>query len=178
MERKEPITADEYTYTVLFEPEPEGGYTVTCPTLPGLVSYGETLDEARTMAAEAIACYLESLRKDGRSPKPRTSHVTLPPLVRRPEHAMSDQPNGQERAMDDVNLADAKARLSELVERAAAGHPVRIIRRGKPVAQITAVGTPRKRIDPSALRALTDAMPRQPEPTRDLIRRMRDGGRY
>jgi len=65
MERKEPITADEYTYTVLFEPEPEGGYTVTCPTLPGLVSYGETLDEARTMAAEAIACYLESLRKDG-----------------------------------------------------------------------------------------------------------------
>ena len=80
--------------------------------------------------------------------------------------------------MDDVSLADAKARLSELVERAAAGHPVRITRRGKPVARITAIEAPRRRIDPSALRAVTDTMPTQPEPARDLIRRMRDGDRY
>ena len=37
-----------------------------------------------------------------------------------------------------VSLANAKARLSELVERAAAGGAVCITRRGKPVAQITA----------------------------------------
>ena len=80
--------------------------------------------------------------------------------------------------MDDVNLADAKARLSELVEQAAAGRPVRITRRGRPVAQITAVETRRRRIDPAALRAVTDAMPKQPESARDLIRRMRDGDRY
>ena len=80
--------------------------------------------------------------------------------------------------MDDVTLADAKARLSELVERAAAGHPVRITRRGKPVARITAIETPRRRIDPAALRALTDAIPAQTEPACDLIRRMRDGDRY
>jgi prevent-host-death family protein len=80
--------------------------------------------------------------------------------------------------MDDVTLADAKARLSELVKRAAAGHPVRITRRGRPVARLTAVETPRKRIDPSALRAVTDAMPRQPEPARDLVCRMRGGDRY
>jgi prevent-host-death family protein len=49
-----------------------------------------------------------------------------------------------------VNLADAKAHLSKLVERAAAGDIVRIICRGKPVAQITAVQTPRKRIDLSS----------------------------
>jgi prevent-host-death family protein len=80
--------------------------------------------------------------------------------------------------MGTVNLADAKAHLSELVERAASGDPVCITRRGKPVAQITAVETPRKRIDPSALRALTDAMPLERESARDLVRRMRDEDRY
>ncbi len=80
--------------------------------------------------------------------------------------------------MGSVNLADAKAHLSELVERAAAGDPVCITRRGKPVAQITAVETPRKRIDLSALRALTDTMPLQRESARNLVRRMRDEDRY
>ncbi len=77
-----------------------------------------------------------------------------------------------------VNLADAKAHLSELVERAAAGDPVCITRRGKVVAQITAVDAPRKRIDLSALRAISDAMPAQPETARDFVRRMRGGDRY
>ena len=36
----------------------------------------------------------------------------------------------------------------------------------------------RKRIDPSALRAITDAMPTQPEGARDFVRRIRDGERY
>jgi prevent-host-death family protein len=80
--------------------------------------------------------------------------------------------------MGSVSLADAKAHLSELVERAAAGDKVCITRRGKPVAQITAVETPRKRIDLSSLRALTDAMPLQRESARNLVRRMRDEDRY
>jgi prevent-host-death family protein len=80
--------------------------------------------------------------------------------------------------MRNVNLVDAKAHLSKLVERAAAGDTVRITRRGKPVAQITAVKTPRKRIDVSALRAMTDGMPVQPESARDLVRRLRDEDRY
>jgi predicted RNase H-like HicB family nuclease len=42
------------TYTFVFNPEPEGGYTVTCPALPGLVTYGETLSEAREMAHDAM----------------------------------------------------------------------------------------------------------------------------
>lgn len=65
MKRREPVATAEDAYNVLFQPEPEGGYTVTCPTLPGLVSYGETPDEARAMAAEAIEAYLEALQKDG-----------------------------------------------------------------------------------------------------------------
>jgi predicted RNase H-like HicB family nuclease len=47
------------TYTFVFAPEPEGGYTVTCPALPGLVTYGETLDEARTMAHDAMEGLIE-----------------------------------------------------------------------------------------------------------------------
>jgi prevent-host-death family protein len=77
-----------------------------------------------------------------------------------------------------VSLADAKAHLSELVERAAAGEAVCITRHGKAVAQLIAVDTPRKRVDVAALQAMTDAMPAQPETARELIRRMRDEDRY
>ena len=55
----------EYHYTVLFEPAEEGGYVATCPALPGLVTEGDTLDEAREMVRDAIRGYLESLHKDG-----------------------------------------------------------------------------------------------------------------
>jgi predicted RNase H-like HicB family nuclease len=56
---------EQVQYTVLFEPAEEGGYVVTCPALPGLVTEGDTLAEARIMAADAIRAYLDSLRKDG-----------------------------------------------------------------------------------------------------------------
>jgi predicted RNase H-like HicB family nuclease len=42
----------------------EGSYTVTCPSLPGLVTKGDTLEEARDMAADAIGGYLESRAQD------------------------------------------------------------------------------------------------------------------
>jgi predicted RNase H-like HicB family nuclease len=65
MSRKESVSAAAYTYTVLLQPEPEGGYTVTCPALPGLVTFGATLEEARAMAADAIRGYIECLQEDG-----------------------------------------------------------------------------------------------------------------
>ena len=80
--------------------------------------------------------------------------------------------------MSSVNLADAKAHLSELVERAAAGEAVRITRRGKLVAQIVPADTPRKPVNLGALQALTSAMPPQAEPARETIRQMRDEARY
>ena len=55
----------DLSYTVIFEPNEHGGYTVSVPTLPGLVTEGQTLDEARRMAEDAIRCYLEGLLKDG-----------------------------------------------------------------------------------------------------------------
>lgn len=49
-------------YNVVFTPEPEGGYTVTVPVLPGCVTYGKTLAIARKMAKEAIKLYLDSAK--------------------------------------------------------------------------------------------------------------------
>jgi predicted RNase H-like HicB family nuclease len=45
--------------------EPEGGYTVIVPSLPGCVTYGDTLDDAVAKAKEAIALYVESLKSHG-----------------------------------------------------------------------------------------------------------------
>ena len=53
------------SYQVLLAKELEGGYTVTVPTLPGCITYGETMDEAISMAREAIDLYLESLEAHG-----------------------------------------------------------------------------------------------------------------
>jgi antitoxin HicB len=52
-------------YRVLLREEPEGGYTVTVPSLPGCVTYGETLNEAKRMAKEAIELYIQTLRELG-----------------------------------------------------------------------------------------------------------------
>lgn len=48
-------------YKVLFRAEPEGGYTVIVPSLPGCITYGDNVQEAKIMAKEAIELYLESL---------------------------------------------------------------------------------------------------------------------
>jgi antitoxin HicB len=65
-----------YHYTVVFEPAEEGGYVVTVPALPGLITEGNTLEEARAMVKDAIRGYLESLMKHGEEiplePRPAT----------------------------------------------------------------------------------------------------------
>jgi predicted RNase H-like HicB family nuclease len=53
------------TYTFVFDPDPDGGFVVTCPALPGLVTWGATLDEARDMARDAMEGYIEVLIEDG-----------------------------------------------------------------------------------------------------------------
>ena len=79
--------------------------------------------------------------------------------------------------MDTINLADAKAHLSELVDRVEEGESIEITRRGKPVARLTAVARPREPVDATLLRALTATMPPQAEGAADLVRSMRDGDR-
>jgi antitoxin HicB len=56
----------QHSYTVFFEPQ-EGGYNVLVPAIPEICTFGETLEEARTMAEDAIRCYLESAIKNGES---------------------------------------------------------------------------------------------------------------
>ena len=80
--------------------------------------------------------------------------------------------------MKTVNLAEAKAHLSELVELASTGDAIQILRRGKPVAQITAAKKPRQPIDVAMLKRVTDQMPKQDQSAGDFIREMRDSDRY
>ena len=46
-------------YSAVFEPAEEGGYVVTVPKLPGLVTEGDTFEKAMAMAKDAIKGYLE-----------------------------------------------------------------------------------------------------------------------
>jgi predicted RNase H-like HicB family nuclease len=55
------------TYKVRLKKEPEGGFTVTVPALPGCVTYGENEDQALTMAKEAIEGYIAVLKENGDS---------------------------------------------------------------------------------------------------------------
>ena len=48
-------------YRVIFRKEPEGGYTVNVPSLPGCITFGDTIEEAIEMAKEAILLYIDNL---------------------------------------------------------------------------------------------------------------------
>jgi prevent-host-death family protein len=80
--------------------------------------------------------------------------------------------------MDAISLAEAKAHLSELVDRVEAGDSIAITRRGRPVARLTAAARPRQRIDAIQLKALTAGMTPQPHAAADVVRSMRDDDRY
>jgi len=77
-----------------------------------------------------------------------------------------------------VNLADAKAHLSALVERAEGGERISIMRRGKLVAELAPPPKKRRAIDVAALREMTRKMPLETESAGDFVRRMRDDDRY
>ena len=55
------MKARTLNYTVIFQKEPEGGYTAFVPLLQGCVTYGKDLPESKKMAREAIGIYIESL---------------------------------------------------------------------------------------------------------------------
>lgn len=46
-------------FNVIFQEEPEGGFSVWVPGLPGCASQGETFEEAKGNIVEAIELYLE-----------------------------------------------------------------------------------------------------------------------
>jgi predicted RNase H-like HicB family nuclease len=73
----------KYTYPAVFDPNENGGYTVTFPDLPGCVTEGDNLDEALAMAAEAMALHLYGMERDG-DPIPDPSN---PADIQLPEDA-------------------------------------------------------------------------------------------
>ncbi|WP_017942078.1 MULTISPECIES: type II toxin-antitoxin system Phd/YefM family antitoxin [unclassified Thioalkalivibrio] len=75
-----------------------------------------------------------------------------------------------------VSLANAKAHLSELAERAAAGESILITKRGKAVVRLSSATAPKKPIDANALRAVTDAQQHGSDET--FMRHIRDNARY
>lgn len=75
-------------YTVIYTEEPEGGFTVSVPSLPGCITYGKTLKEAENMARDAINLYLESLQKHHEKiPSEKSSFVSSIDLVLPQFHA-------------------------------------------------------------------------------------------
>ena len=65
----------EYQYTIILQPdEEEGGYTVTVPALPGCITQGETVEEAITMAKDAIRLHVEALLINGEAVPEEREH--------------------------------------------------------------------------------------------------------
>ena len=65
----------EYKVPLVMTPQPEGGYTVTSPVLPELVTEGDTLSDALHNAQDALAAVIELYEEDGRS-LPRNTWIT------------------------------------------------------------------------------------------------------
>jgi len=76
---------DVLSYRVLLRKEPEGGFTVNVPSLPGCVTFGETLEESLSMAREAIELYIESL--ESRGEEVPTENEVLEYTLTLPAHA-------------------------------------------------------------------------------------------
>jgi predicted RNase H-like HicB family nuclease len=65
--------------TEIFEPADEGGYVAHVPTLNGLATQRETLEETREMAKDLIIGYLEALAQDGvPAPSEEMEEITEP----------------------------------------------------------------------------------------------------
>jgi antitoxin HicB len=73
------MSKSRYHYNIMLRPEPEGGFTASVPALPGCVTYGRTLAEARAMAKDAISGYIESLKKH-KEPIPTDDETLLASL--------------------------------------------------------------------------------------------------
>jgi len=55
-----------YKLPLVLEPQPEGGYVVTCPLLPELITEGETVQEAMQNANDALQAVIEAFEDLGR----------------------------------------------------------------------------------------------------------------
>jgi antitoxin HicB len=73
MQRRSKIVAHDRTFSVILEPQPEGGFTVLVPALPEIVTEGDTEEEALAMAGDAIRLVLEDRAARGEEIPPDSS---------------------------------------------------------------------------------------------------------
>lgn len=66
------------TYTIVVEPEEDGGFYVTVPALPGCFTRGSTVEECQERAVEAIEVHIAGLQADG---EPVPQEVSVPRLL-------------------------------------------------------------------------------------------------
>lgn len=69
----------KYTYAAVFTPEADGGYSIRFPQLDGCLSQGDSFDEARVMAADAMSLYLYTLEQNGISVPMASMNVAAEP---------------------------------------------------------------------------------------------------
>lgn len=65
------------TYDVIFEKQPDNGYTVVAPSLPGCISEGDTFAEAKENISDAIKLYLEDLAHEGEEPPKQNPNIFI-----------------------------------------------------------------------------------------------------
>jgi len=66
-----------YKIPLVFEPQPEGGYTVTCPILPELITEGDSIAEALVNVRDALAAIIEAYEDLSRPLPPVLERVAL-----------------------------------------------------------------------------------------------------
>lgn len=96
-------------YIALIHKDADSDYGVSFPDLPGCISAGSTLDEARAMAAEALALHLEGLAADGEAPPAPSSLETImsDDVNRDGVAVLIDPPKGAAKALRlNITLAD------------------------------------------------------------------------
>lgn len=66
-----------YKLPLVFEPQPEGGYTVTCPVLPELITEGDTIAEVLANVDDALLAIIEAYEDLGRALPPALQQMEL-----------------------------------------------------------------------------------------------------
>lgn len=61
------MKAEAAVYQAVFNPIPEGGYEVSFPDFPGCVTFGNTFEQAQSMATEVLSLWIEELERDNKS---------------------------------------------------------------------------------------------------------------
>lgn len=102
-------------YIALIHKDPASDYGVSFPDLPGVVTAGRTLDEARAFAAEALALHIEGLLEDGEPlPAPSSLEMVMADKTRRRAVAvLVEAPEGPERVVR-VNITVPERVLAEM----------------------------------------------------------------